>query len=55
VPAILPDGSQSEDSYATGIAPAQPDEMPRPTGQEQLGSPDAALGSSAPTLEGGGR
>lgn len=55
VPAILPDGSQSRDSYATGIAPGQPDEMPRPTGQEQLGSPDAALGSTTPTLEGGDR
>ncbi|TQN41296.1 NADH dehydrogenase subunit J [Blastococcus colisei] len=55
VPAILPDGSQSEDSFATGIAPSQPDEMLRPTGREQLGSPDAALGSTAPTLEDGGR
>lgn len=54
VPAILPDGRQSEDSFATGIEPAQPDEMPRPTGQGQLGSPDAALGSTAPTLEDGG-
>jgi NADH-quinone oxidoreductase subunit J len=55
VPAILPDGRPSEESFATGIEPGRPDEMPRPTGREQLGSPDAALGSTAPTLEGEGR
>jgi NADH-quinone oxidoreductase subunit J len=48
VPAILPDGRPSQDSLATGLEPQEPDEMPRPTGREQLGSPDAALG----TLEG---
>ena len=48
VPAILPDGSRSEASLATGIQPADADQMPRPTGREQLGTPDAALG----TLEG---
>jgi NADH-quinone oxidoreductase subunit J len=47
-PGLLPDGSVSEDSYATGIEPQEVDQMPRPTGREQLGSPDAALG----TLEG---
>jgi NADH-quinone oxidoreductase subunit J len=48
VPAILPDGSRSEASLATGIEPEEPDQMLRPTGREQLGLPDAALG----TLEG---
>jgi NADH-quinone oxidoreductase subunit J len=48
VPAILPDGSRSEASLATGIQPEDADQMPRPTGREQLGTPDAALG----TLEG---
>ena len=32
-----------EDSFATGIEPQEVDQMPRPTGREQLGSPDAAL------------
>jgi NADH-quinone oxidoreductase subunit J len=48
VPAILPDGSRSEDSLATGIEPQEPDQMPRPTGRELLGSPDAALGTLDP-------
>ncbi|TFV65445.1 UNVERIFIED_ORG: NADH-quinone oxidoreductase subunit J [Bacillus sp. AZ43] len=48
VPAILPDGTVAEDSLATGIDPQVPDEMPRPTGREQLGSPDAALGTLDP-------
>jgi NADH-quinone oxidoreductase subunit J len=48
VPAILPDGTRSEASLATGIEPQLPDEMPRPTGREQLGSPDAALGTLDP-------
>jgi NADH-quinone oxidoreductase subunit J len=48
VPAILPDGTRSEASLATGIEPEDADQMPRPTGREQLGTPDAALG----TLEG---
>ena len=46
--ALLPDGRTAEDSQATGIEPQVPDQMPRPTGREQLGQPDAALG----TLEG---
>jgi NADH-quinone oxidoreductase subunit J len=54
VPAILPDGSRSEASLATGIEPQEPDQMPRPTGREQLGSPDAALGTLDPApLDGG--
>jgi NADH-quinone oxidoreductase subunit J len=47
-PALLPDGSHAESSYATGTEPQEVEEMPRPTGREQLGSPDAMLG----TLEG---
>jgi NADH-quinone oxidoreductase subunit J len=53
VPAILPDGRAAEDSLATGLEPQEPDQMPRPTGREQLGSPDAALGTLDPApLEG---
>ena len=48
VPAILPDGTRSEASLATGIEPEEPDQMPRPTGREQLGTPDAALGTLDP-------
>jgi len=47
-PALLPDGSQSPESYATGIEPQVADQMPRPTGRGQLGSPDAALGTLDP-------
>ncbi|MGY1770609.1 NADH-quinone oxidoreductase subunit J [Blastococcus sp. SYSU D00813] len=43
-PALLPDGRVAEDSFATGIEPQEVDQMPRPTGREQLGSPDAARG-----------
>jgi NADH-quinone oxidoreductase subunit J len=56
VPAILPDGRVAEDSLATGLEPQEPDQMPRPTGREQLGSPDAALGTLDPApLDGGDR
>jgi NADH-quinone oxidoreductase subunit J len=48
VPAILPDGRPAEDSLATGLEPQEPDQMPRPTGREQVGSPDAALGTLDP-------
>jgi NADH-quinone oxidoreductase subunit J len=52
-PALLPDGRQSPESYATGIEPQEADQMPRPTGRGQLGSPDAALGTLDPApLEG---
>src|SRR5918911_1201535 len=44
-PALLPDGSYAEESFATGIDPQQIDELPRPTGRRQLGSPDDALGT----------
>jgi NADH-quinone oxidoreductase subunit J len=45
-PALLPDGSLAESSFATGTEVQLPDQMPRPTGREQLGSPDAALGTT---------
>jgi NADH-quinone oxidoreductase subunit J len=48
VPAILPDGRVAEGSLATGLEPQEPDQMARPTGREQLGSPDAALGTLDP-------
>jgi NADH-quinone oxidoreductase subunit J len=48
VPAILPDGRVAEDSLATGLEPQEPEQMPRPVGREQLGSPDAALGTLDP-------
>jgi NADH-quinone oxidoreductase subunit J len=55
VPALLPDGSRSEASLATAIEPEEPEQMPRPTGREQLGSPDAALGTLDPApLDGPG-
>ncbi|WP_336028255.1 NADH-quinone oxidoreductase subunit J [Geodermatophilus sp. FMUSA9-8] len=46
VGALLPDGRTAEDSLATGIEAQEADQMPRPTGRAQLGSPDAALGSA---------
>jgi NADH-quinone oxidoreductase subunit J len=56
VPAILPDGRVADDSLATGLEPQEPDQMPRPTGREQLGSPDAALGTLDPApLDGSDR
>jgi NADH-quinone oxidoreductase subunit J len=48
VPAILPDGRVATDSLATGLEPQEPEQMPRPTGRGQLGSPDAALGTLDP-------
>ena len=56
VPAILPDGTRSESSLATGIEPEEPDQMRRPTGREELGSRDAALGTLDPApLDGNDR
>jgi NADH-quinone oxidoreductase subunit J len=43
-PALLPDGRLAESSFATGIDPQEVEQMPRPTGREQLGSPDAGRG-----------
>jgi NADH-quinone oxidoreductase subunit J len=48
VPAILPDGRVAEESLPTGLESQEPDQMPRPTGREQLGSADAALGTLDP-------
>jgi NADH-quinone oxidoreductase subunit J len=53
-PARLPDGSTTPESFATGIEPQEAEQMPRPTGREQLGSPDAALGTLDPTSGDGG-
>jgi NADH-quinone oxidoreductase subunit J len=50
-PALLPDGRPSEDSFATGIDPQEVEQMPRPTGRAELGSPDAALGTLDPAPE----
>ncbi|SFO99318.1 NADH dehydrogenase subunit J [Geodermatophilus dictyosporus] len=44
-PALLPDGSTAEETVATGIEAQEVEQMPRPTGRGQLGSPDASLGS----------
>ncbi|NEK58185.1 NADH-quinone oxidoreductase subunit J [Geodermatophilus sabuli] len=49
-PALLPDGRVTEDSFATGIDPQEVDQMPRPTGRAELGTPDASLGSLEPTV-----
>ena len=49
VPARLPDGGVAPGSVGTGLEPQVVDELPRPAGQRQLGSPDAALGSLEPT------
>jgi NADH-quinone oxidoreductase subunit J len=53
-PALLPDGRPAEETVATGIEAREVDEMPRPTGRGQLGSPDAALGTRD-GIEGGHR
>ncbi|NEK87098.1 NADH-quinone oxidoreductase subunit J [Blastococcus saxobsidens] len=47
-PALLPDGRPSAETVATGVEAQQVEQMPRPTGREQLGSPDAALGTMDP-------
>ncbi|MEX5720616.1 NADH-quinone oxidoreductase subunit J [Geodermatophilus maliterrae] len=53
-PALLPDGRPSEETVATGSEAQEVDQMPRPTGRAQLGSPDAALGTTD-GVEGGHR
>ncbi|RBY97229.1 NADH-quinone oxidoreductase subunit J [Blastococcus sp. TF02-8] len=47
-PALLPDGRTLDETVATGVDPQEVQQMPRPTGREQLGSPDAALGTLTP-------
>jgi NADH-quinone oxidoreductase subunit J len=54
-PALLPDGGVTPDSFATGVEPQTIDQMPRPTGRAQLGSPDDALGTLDPAPLDGGR
>jgi NADH-quinone oxidoreductase subunit J len=55
VPAVLPDGRTAASSLATGLEPEEPDQMARPTGREQFGSRDAALGTLDPApLDGDG-
>jgi NADH-quinone oxidoreductase subunit J len=55
VPALLPDGRWSEESFATGIEPQEIEELPRPAGRRQLGSPDDALGTLDPAPLDGSR
>jgi NADH-quinone oxidoreductase subunit J len=45
--ALLPDGSTAEDSLANAWRPGRSTRSP-PTGRAQLGSPDAALGTTTP-------
>jgi NADH-quinone oxidoreductase subunit J len=47
-PALLPDGRPALETVGTGLDPQQIDQMPRPTGRGQLGSPDGALGTLDP-------
>jgi NADH-quinone oxidoreductase subunit J len=56
VPALLPDGTFSEETAGTGLEMQPVEQMPRPTGRAQLGSPDDALGTldPAPRNEPGG-
>jgi NADH-quinone oxidoreductase subunit J len=51
-PALLPDGRTAEETVATGIEAQEVDQMPRPTGRAQLGSPDAALGTPDGVVDG---
>jgi NADH-quinone oxidoreductase subunit J len=51
-PALLPDGSLAESSFATGTEVQEAEQMPRPTGRRQLGTPDAALGTTDGTPSG---
>jgi NADH-quinone oxidoreductase subunit J len=52
VPALLPDGRPALETVATGVDPQEVDEMARPTGRAQLGSPDDALGTLDPAPDG---
>ena len=54
-PALLPDSTVTKESFATGVEPQVIDEMSRPTGRGQLGSPDGALGTLDPAPLDGGR
>ena len=52
-PALLPDGRPDLGTVGTGLDPQQIEQMPRPTGRRQLGTPDAALGTLDPAPGGG--
>jgi NADH-quinone oxidoreductase subunit J len=56
-PALLPDGTVTTQSFATGVEPQAIEQLPRPTGRAQLGSPDDALGTldGTPSAIPGGR
>jgi NADH-quinone oxidoreductase subunit J len=47
-PALLPDGRPDLESVASSIEPHDVDQLPRPTGRGELGSPDDALGTLDP-------
>jgi NADH-quinone oxidoreductase subunit J len=49
-PALLPDGGIAPESIGTGLEPQEVEQMPRPTGRRQFGTPDAARGSLEPSL-----
>jgi NADH-quinone oxidoreductase subunit J len=51
-PALRPDGTLAESSFATGTEVQLPDQFPRPAGRAQLGPPDAALGTTDGTPSG---
>jgi NADH-quinone oxidoreductase subunit J len=51
-PALRPDGSLAESSFATGTEVQEAEQMPRPTGRRQLGTADAALGTTDGTPSG---
>jgi NADH-quinone oxidoreductase subunit J len=47
-PALLPDGRPAEPSLTAGLEPQEIEQLPRPSGRAQLGSPDDALGTLDP-------
>jgi NADH-quinone oxidoreductase subunit J len=47
-PALLPDGRPAESSLTAGLEPQEIEQLPRPSGRAQLGSPDDALGTLDP-------
>ena len=51
-PALRPDGSLAESSFATGTEIQEIEQMPRPAGRKQLGQPDAMFGSTDGTPSG---
>jgi NADH-quinone oxidoreductase subunit J len=51
-PALRPDGSLAESSFATGTEIQEIEQMPRPAGRKQLGQPDAMIGTTDGTPSG---